>query len=443
MPMDKICKTVHQYNRKTVSQEEMRKLLEIAEDCRKVKNYVYTRYGGIGSLAKLYPGYTIQNEMTRSGLRDSLGLPSVYFYLAIFDALGDIKTQWSRTKAKVLELVNRNEHFSQEEKHYLRFLIKVSNALEAVLNQRPVELPEEIQKTYDELASHGDIKRLQRYLCRQVRVYHVRQHTDAADGFYLAERAYRYGDHGIYISTKEKRKRIFIPLTDCNRYDRQIYIKLYPEQGNIVIHVPVDVAVKEHRDYTEQVGIAMGLYTMLTTDAGRRYGEDYGIFQTEYAEWTRRQTKIYHQNRGDNPGRKKYNRKKQRLTERMHSYINQELNRFLREEKPGAVYMARLPRPQAAGKNRKINYSVSQWQRGYIRKRLIQKCREQSVEVVEVFGKGISSECSSCGYPGIKENGRFVCPACGYEADEKTNTARNAKNRGRCDTDHRNSQPDK
>lgn len=443
MPMDKICKTVHQYNRKVVSQEDMRKLLEIAEDYRQVKNYVYTRYGGIRSLEKLYPGYTIQNEMTRSGLRDSMGLPSVYFYLAIFDALGDIKTQWSRTKAKVLELVNRNEHFSQEEKHYLRFLIKVSNALEAVLNQKPVELPEEIQKTYDELASHGDIKRLQRYLCRQVRAYHVRQHTDTADGFYLAERAYRYGDHGIYISTKEKRKRIFIPLTDGNQYGRQIYIKLYPEQGNIVIHVPVDVTVKEHRDYTEQIGISMGLYTMLTTDAGHRYGEDYGIFQTEYAEWTRQQTKIYHQNRGDNPGRKKYNRKKQRLTERMHSYINQELNRFLKEEKPQVVYMARLPKPQVAGKNRKINYSVSQWQRGYIRKRLIQKCREQSVEVVEVFGKNISSECSSCGCQGTKENGCFICPACGYEADEKTNTARNAKNRGRCDTDHRNSRPDK
>ena len=78
----------------------MRKLVEIAEDYGKVKNYVYARFGGIASLSKLYPGYTVQNEMTGSGLRETLGMPSVYFYLAVFDALGDIKCQWTRTKTK-------------------------------------------------------------------------------------------------------------------------------------------------------------------------------------------------------------------------------------------------------------------------------------------------------------------------------------------------------
>ena len=134
MPQEKICKTIHQYSQGPVSAENMRKLQEIAEDCRTVKNYVYTCYGGIGSLSKIYPGYTVQNEMTGSGLRARLGLPSVYYYLAIFDALGDIKSQWSRTKTKVLELVGKNQGFSPEEKHYLRFLIKVNNAFQAVLN---------------------------------------------------------------------------------------------------------------------------------------------------------------------------------------------------------------------------------------------------------------------------------------------------------------------
>ena len=64
----------------------MQQLLEIAEDYKKVKNYVYGRYGGIGSLFKIYPGYTVQNEMTKSGLRAELDMPSVYFYLAMFDA---------------------------------------------------------------------------------------------------------------------------------------------------------------------------------------------------------------------------------------------------------------------------------------------------------------------------------------------------------------------
>ena len=85
-----ICKTVCQYSKSPVSDSDMRKLLDIAKDYRAVKNYVYQRYGSISSLPKLYPGYTIQNEMTASGLRAELGIPSVYFYLAVFDALGEI-----------------------------------------------------------------------------------------------------------------------------------------------------------------------------------------------------------------------------------------------------------------------------------------------------------------------------------------------------------------
>ena len=78
-----ICKIIKQYNKGPVASEDMRKLQEIAEDCRKVKNYVYDRFGGIGGLPKLYPGYTVQNEMTKTGLRGELKLPSVYFYLAV------------------------------------------------------------------------------------------------------------------------------------------------------------------------------------------------------------------------------------------------------------------------------------------------------------------------------------------------------------------------
>ena len=148
MAPDTICKTVHQYSKEPIPDEQMEKLLAIAEDCCKVKNYVYIRYGGKGSLSKLYPGYTVQNEMTKCGLRMQLGLPSVYFYLAVFDALADIKSQWTRTKAKVMELAGKNEGLSEAEKHYLRFVLKVSKAFEAVLNEEPVHLDTEIGRAH-------------------------------------------------------------------------------------------------------------------------------------------------------------------------------------------------------------------------------------------------------------------------------------------------------
>lgn len=429
-PSEAVCKIVCQHSKGTIRIEDMEKLREIALDCRKVKNYVYDRFGGIGSLSNLYPGYTIQNEMTASGLRGELDLPSVYFYLAVFDALGDIKSQWTRTKSKVLGLVGENKNLTADEKHYLRYLLKVNNAFAAVLEGEPVELESGLQKTYDEVSEGVDTGKLHRYLRRQVRKYHIKPHTDRAEGFSSSGKAYRYGDHGIYLAAKERRKRIFVELTDGNRYGSQIYIKLYPEEGKADIHVPVKVSVRSHSDYVNEIGLAPGMYSMLTTDKRRRYGERLGEYQTGYSDWVREQTAGYQRSRKDNPGRKKYEAKKRRYKEQIHSYINCELNRLLRTEKPRTIYIAKLPRPQAAGRSRRINGYVSMWQRGYIRKRLEQKCKEQSVELVEVLGKGISSECSMCGREGSRREGMFSCGYCGYYGDEKENSAKNALKRG-------------
>lgn len=425
-----ICKIIKQYNKGSVASEDMRKLQEIAEDCRKVKNYVYDRFGGIGGLPKLYPGYTVQNEMTKTGLRGELKLPSVYFYLAVFDAVRDIKCRWARTKSDVLKRIGRNENLTAEEKHYLRFVLRVNNAFAAVLHKEEIVLEGALGEKHAEVSKGISQENMHRYLCRQVRKCHVKLRAELAEGFSASPKAYCYGDHGIYIATKERRRRLFIPLTDANAYNSQIYIKIFPEKCAVNIHVPVNVAVRSHHDYVNEVGIAMGMNVMATTDAGNRYGERLGEYESGYSDWVREQTAAYNRNRAGNPGRKKYQAKKRRFTERMHSYINQELNRLFEEEKPRIIYVAKLPKPQAAGKNRRVNQKVSMWQRGYIRKRLEWKCRERAVELVEVFGKGISSECSECGGEGTRKGGEFFCGACGYVAEEKANAARNAMKRG-------------
>lgn len=438
MLADTTYKTIHQYNSVPISDKDMVKLQEIAQDYAKVKNETYQRYGSIYGLPKLYPGYSIQKEMADSGLREELGLPSVYFNLAVFDALGDIKSQWSRTKSRILENINHRADFSEKEKHYLRFLLKVNNCFIAVLNQRKPKLPTEIQQQYEQLQKNVNTRYLHRYLCRQVRKYHVKLHTEQNMVFSLTERAYRYGNQGIYISIKEKRKRIFIPLTDKNKYQCQVSIKLFPEKNKLEIYVPVQVKIQKHPEYVNHIGLAAGMYTMFTTNEGHCYGENYGEYQIPYAHWLREQAKSYSCNKKNNSGRKKYLAKKHRLEEQLHSYINRELNRFLKEEKPAVIYLVKLPKPQKRQGNKAINYSVSLWQRGYVRKRLEQKCLEQSVKIVEVLGKDISRECSQCGAVLDREIKKkdtkgtvlFCCSACGFEIEEKTNTARNVLKRG-------------
>lgn len=409
----------------------MKKLVEIAKDYSDVKNYVYQRYGGIKSLQKIYPGYTVQNEMTNSGLRAKLGLPSVYFYLAIFDALGDIKNQWTQVRSRVEKCIRENENLTPEDKHYLRFVMKQSHCFECILLGREMDLSENWQKTFEEVRSAVDEKRLNQYLCRQVRRHLRKLHTDTVNVFTVSERAYRYDNHGIYLAIKEKRKRVFIPLTDNNRYTRQITIQLFPEEGKAVIHAPVEMKIREHEDYQREIGLAVGIRTMFVTDEGSIYGESYSDYQYALSEYVRDGNIRYRRNREKNPGRKKYMAGRVRLEEALHTYINAEINRMLRTEKPAVVYLPKLPQSSKAGVNKRINSSVSMWQRGYVRNRLTQKCREQSIELVEVFGKDISNECSRCGAIGQKANGVFVCGACGAKFPERENAAKNALERGR------------
>lgn len=436
MLLNKVCKTVSQYNREPVLPEDMRKLQEIASDYSKVKNYVYQRYGGIKSLSKIYPGYTVQNEMTDSGLRTQLGLPSVYFYLAVFDALGDIKTQWTRTKNAVIAAMNDNERLTPEDRHYLRFVMKVSGCFDNILNGKEVLIPEKMQESYRSVTQCVDVENLNRYLCRQIRKRLRKLHTDRASGFSIAERAYRYGScgnkHGIYISTKENRKRLFIPLTDENQYKKQLYIKLRPEKACIEIAVPVEMTVRRHGDYDSEIGLSLGIWQMFTTDKGNTYGEQLGELHGELTEYMTLGERTYCREKRNNPGRKKYERRRQKLKARLETYVNQEINRMLEEEKPKIIYIPKLPGNSKAGVNSRINYSVTLWRKGYIRNRLAHKCKENGIEIVEVLGRMISTECSECATGGVLEKDRFRCGHCGYEGHKKVNAAKNAIKRGKC-----------
>lgn len=430
MPPSTICKTVHQYNSKPISESDMKKLVEIAKDYSDVKNYVYQRYGGIKGLPKIYPGYTVQNEMTNSGLRAKLGLPSVYFYLAIFDALGDIKNQWTQTRSRIEKCIRENENLTPEDKHYLRLVMKQSRCFESILLEKEMSLSEEWENPLKELRENVNEKRLHQYLRRQVRRHLKKMHTDTEDVFSVSAQAYRYDDHGIYLAIKEKRKRIFIPLTDNNRYTSQLNIRIFPEEGNLIIHVPVETRIRQNHDYQNAVGLAVGIRTMFVTDQGHIYGEKYSDYQYALADYVREGNSRYRRNRTKNPGRKKYTAGKERLEAALHTYINAEINRMLQTERPAVIYLPKLPQSSKAGINKKINNSVSMWQRGYVRNRLSQKCKEKSIELVEVFGKDISNECSQCGTIGKKTKDIFTCDACGARLPERENTAKNALKRG-------------
>lgn len=428
--MEQMYRISRQYSANLIGFTDMEKLIDIAKDYKTVKNYVYNRYGGIRSKSKLYPGYTIQNEMTVCGLRQQLNLPSVYYYLAVYEAIADIKTQWTQVIGMISKRIKDHEDFTSNDRHYLRFVIKNPKILEEVLLKEQKESREEVYVQYQDLGRKVNKKKLDSYLNRQTRKYLKKLYTDKETGFSISEKAYRYGDHGIFISTKEKRKRVFIPLTDNNQYKSQLQVRLFPEEGKIELQAASRIRKKKHLDYDGNIGVSLGFSTMITTSEGRTYGTELGSYILEEAEWMREKNKRRREDGREETGKKKYSRQKNRYDARLYSYINQELNRFIEQQKPQHIYIIKLPGNLSAGYVKRWNHALTMWQRGYIRKRLKQKCCENNITIVEIIGKGLTSQCSSCGNEGTKAEGLFCCQACGLKVPEKENTAKNVLKRG-------------
>ena len=219
-------------------------------------------------------------------------------------------------------------------------------------------------------------------------------------------------------------------MTDENTYKKQLYIKLFPEKSSIEIDIPVEARVRRNKEFEAVIGLSVGMWQLFTSDTGRIYGEQFGCLRQELETFISRGNRAYAKEKRNNPGRQKYKAGKDRLEAGLHTYINQEINRMLQAEKPRTVYIPRFPQSSPKGAKGKVNYSVTLWQKGYVRKRLRQKCLEKGIELAEVFGNNISRECSRCGSMGAYEKDTFRCSACGYEDDKKRNAAINVKRRG-------------
>lgn len=436
----KICKAVHQYSKGKISRENMDVLMDIGHGCMVTRNYIYQKYGGIKSLVKVYSGYEVDAEVRAARFREKIGLPSVYFSASVSRALADIKIMWAQVRNGINDAVSRNERFSSKDRHYIRFMLKTDICYWNILNKKSMPLPEKIQPKYEKLiaelgAESGQrVKNLNRYICRQTRKRLRRQHTDNELYFTIKKQGYRYGEsdgkHGIFLATKVNRQRIFIPLTDTNIYDRMLDIKLDPQNKAIEIIIPLFVNIRQHEDYTNEIGISLGLWNMITTSTGNVYGSEFGRMQNELSDYILKE--MCQNGRAKACDTKKYAVNKAKMDAALKNYINMEINRMLEDEKPKAVYMAKLPRnPGMAMKGTGNTYFLRMWRKGFATERIQWKCQNNAVQITEVIGKGIGTECSACGQKGHVEGERFQCPACGFEENKKVNGARNALIRGK------------
>ena len=431
-----ITKTIWQYS-EPLPEETMAFLKGIAIDCCKVKNYVYGKYSGVKNLNNLTPVYGILNEMRHCGLREQLNLPAVYYELAIADAVTNIKSRWGIVKNKIGECVTANENLTDNDRLYIRTVLKMNGVYTAILNHQEYEMPRNAQ------GLDIDMKRLNNLICRLTRRYLTQPQTDCIDSFRISPNGYSYKNGVMRIVCRIPRKRISIPLRDNRMFDRQI--QLHIRQNDVALAVPVETKVREHQDYINTIYVYIGSKDMFTLSNEHIYGEALDELtnpETErLAEKNKERRKMYTAyaqsvNNGDtqkaanieanNLGKHKYDRQKEKEKVRTTAFINSEINRMIKCEKPAKIVITKSvtknkTKIYAKAANRKMARNFN----GYIKERLAYKCKVHSIDLVEISSKHTGTICSVCGEEGTRQGKEFICENCGSKTTIALNSAKN------------------
>ena len=444
IPMATYTKNVRQYSRKLPS-DTMEFLRWLVGAYAKVKKTTYERYSGIGSLGKLTPGYTVLNEMRASGMRQELGMPVVYYELAILDALTAIKSRWGILRDKLKRLAAFNEGFSKEERTYIYTVLKWGSVYAAILQGKNYEEPNLVK------GLPVDKHRLNNWLCRQTRKHLGKIQVTREAGFTISPKAgYSYKNGVMRIAGRQPRKRIAIPLRDGRQFSRQLHVEV--KEDHIILTAPVTRESSLSEGWTNEIYVHIGNVDALTLSNGHVYGEGLNKLtdmETERLDSKNRLRNRYREARREalekgkadkaavisshNLGTLKYQRQKERNRARTESFINAALNRMLSEEKPCRII---ITHPVKVGKGSRLAKSakrkLARSFRGFIRERLEEKCEERSIEILRIPSKDTGLVCSNCGKAGRTASGnRFRCDSCGYEAAASLNGARNIEKKYR------------
>ena len=436
--MAKYTKNVKQYSQK-LPPDTMEFLRWLVGAYAKVKKTTYERYGGIGSLDKLTPGYTVLNEMRVSGMRQELGMPTVYYELAILDALAAIKGRWGILRDTLKRLAAFHEGFSKEDRTYIYTILKWGSVYAAILQGKDYEEPNLVKGL--PVNKH----RLNHWLRRQTRKHLGRIKVMREVGFTISPRAgYSYKNGVMRIAGRQPRKRVEIPLRDGRQFSRQLHVEVKGDY--VVLIAPVTKESFLPGGWTNEIYVHIGNVDALTLSNGHVYGE--GLNKLVDAETERLDFKNRLRNRyrtagrealadgnpdkadaisSNNLGTLKYQRQKERNRAKMESFVNAALNRMLSEEKPCRII---ITHPVKVGKGGRLTKSakrkLARSFRGFIRDRLEEKCEERSIDIVRIPSKGTGLVCSVCGAIGKTTAGnRFKCQHCGYEETASLNGAKN------------------
>lgn len=447
--MATMIKCVKQYS---YLNNDLSELLLIAKKYNSARNYFYSRLSGVKSIGKLKSHRKlIRDVLIKEGSCEMFGLQSRQWKMALEDAIGNIKSNWSNTKNKVKVAISNNTNLSKEDKHYMFYILKFDFILSDVLTSTEFTAPKGLaeikvdknRKTY-----------LHKLICRYIRKYkNSIPYSKTLRTIQLDADMYEYvqKEDGMYIEIMSlvPRKRLSFKLKDNHIYKGNISIVINEQNRSIAIHKGLKVKTKDlNEDFNKVVGVDKGYSTMLSCSNNKEYGQGLGIIlakQTELlSEKNKKRNRLYalakeyskvgnHKKASNilknNLGYIKKDRQMQKFQGYLKSYVNMSINKFMLDAKAKEVVVEDLTfKSNYNNKGKGYNRKMTQWIKGYIDERLEYKLNYNGIEVEKVNPAYTSQVCADCNSFVKRNNNIIICPKCG-EKDANINAAKNILNR--------------
>ena len=426
-------------------------LKEVGRNYRSDVNYFYSRYSGIKNINRID-----FREIRDKDLKEieHLKLKGHYLQRCLNASLGNIKAMWSNTLRLIKSNINANNNLKEEEKHFLYIVIKSRAFVDYVVNTN---------KSFEDLIENKyfskwkknnekfeiEEKKLRQYLRRQIRrMKPLISNTKKEDYFKIDKTLYKFKDNKLYISNPvKKRQRFELISKNTKQYQTEATVKI--ENNKVRIGFPIDVKQKTLKNNeVNSIGIDKGFIDLITTSNNKVYGhrycdeikrhiDKYLLTQKERGKyWS-----LYYKYKTINPvkaerikrnnlGYIKFNKNKKLKKETKKKFINQSINRFIKEEKPTEIIVEDLSWNKKNKKKKyRLGFDLSTWDKGYLQERLEFKAYENKIKITTVNPAYTSQICSCCGKLGERTGKEFKCNSCNQVLDADYNAAINIKKR--------------
>lgn len=422
---------------------------------RNIKNYVWSRYSGIGSLLK-QSGWTIRDELIQEDLL-SKKITKTFSRTAIEKSASTIKSNWTRTKKSVKKAIAQNENLTEDDKHYLFLCLKHTPTLYNILNYKKIDYTTDYLKDLK-----VDVHRLNNLLRRYIRRYKTKAHTNKSNVI-LPSSLYKFNpsNNEFTLTGKKRNSKVKITLIgNVPKLKGTLELVKNQKSNQYYLHVPLDRIInkKKMTDESEILGLDVGITDLITLSNGSIYGANSAelfynlsdnlvnknrsrlfsykqklekriVIEQDQSKKSILEQKLRNLEE-NNLGSKKRIAKISKYKSRIVSHINCELNKMVKEED-----IQEIVREDLNWSSKKKNVSRKQrnrfatWSKGVLLERLSVKLAEKGIKETIVNPAYTSQVCCKCNHLGDRKGKEFKCSNCNLSIDSDFNASINIKKR--------------